>query len=279
MKILSFDLGATNVRAAIINEKYEILMVHKEKTTQAGATALIAQLGVIIDKLLVDHSEVDTVVFGVPGYVRRTDSFISEMANLKIKNLNLIQEIETHYPHLHVYVRNDAELAGFYEATNGRGKHFKSTYYITISSGLGGVLFRDKKFTPSSDEPGHALCLYQGQYYEFEHLISGNGLRKLAALNGLTITGAPALFEEINLGVYKAVNVFEEWLKLFSTFLQEIDALFAPDVFVLGGGVAFQARYFLTPLKIRNKHRRIRISSQIDDAGLLGGMSFVKSIE
>jgi|GEM_PF-392667 len=279
MKVICFDIGGTNLRAALINDKYEVLKVNKVPTLHQGNDILIAQIVALIHEMSEGEKEICNVVFGVPGRVSKHNFYIDELPNVGVKNLDLKAAIGEVFPHLTVYVYNDAEIAGLYEATVGKGRGYKRVYYVTISTGLGACLFVNKVWTPSSYEVGHTLVPYNGSYYELEHIASGTGLVKLASLNNLSITSSKAFFEGFKMQMPLFANTFEEWMKVLSEFFRSTYDLFEPEVVVIGGGVAFCADYFIHSLRRRNKYMKFEISSKIDDAGLLGCVSLIELIK
>ena len=278
IKVLSFDIGGTNLRGALVDENYNVIKVNKVRTKHEGTKVFIQQINDMIIELMEGHDDIKHVVFGVPGRVRKSDFYIDELPNIGVKDIDLVTDIGNLFPELKVYVYNDAEIAGLYEANNGSGKNAKRVYYITISTGLGGCLFVDKLWTQSSYEIGHTLYEYKGNRYELEHIASGTGLRLLSTLNDLEIKSSKEFFQGVRLQNPKYINVFEEWLTIMGRFFRDLDRLYAPDVIVIGGGVAFQSEMFLKALQIRNKYVKIKISSQIDDSGLLGCVSLINLI-
>ena len=59
-------------------------------------------------------------------------------------------------------------MASVAEAIAGAGKGKFSTYFITISTGIGGSLFENGLIKNASSEIGHTLVPYKGEYYELE---------------------------------------------------------------------------------------------------------------
>ena len=278
MKVISFDIGGTNLRGALLDEHYNVLRIKKVRTPHSGNEDLINCIIEMINELSQDHSDIKDIVFGVPGRVAKHSFFIEELPNVGVKNLDIKKEINRVFPHLNCYIYNDAEMAALYEAGEGAGKKFKRVYYITVSTGLGGCFMVDKVWTPASYEIGHTLFDYNGKLEELEHIASGSGLVKLSRLNGLEINSSKEFFEGLRLQVPAHINVFEEWMKILTNFFDLLYDLFTPDVVVIGGGVAFQSALFIEAIRLRNKKMKFVVSSKIDDAGLLGGTTLMNLI-
>ena len=278
MKVLSFDVGGTNLRGALIDDNYDVINIKKIRTPHTGNKDLIDAIISLINELKEGHDDVVDIVFGVPGRVCKHSFFIDELPNVGVKNLDIKKEINHIFPELRVYIYNDAEMAALYEASEGSGRRFNRVYYITVSTGLGGCMIVNKEWIPTSYEIGHTLFEYKNKLEEFEHIASGTGLVKLSKLNGLNVVSSKAYFEGLKLQLPDYVNVFEEWIRLFTRFFDMVYNLFEPEVVVIGGGVAFQSSLFLEAMKLRNKKMQLVISSKIDDAGLLGCVTLIKLI-
>ncbi len=268
-RVISIDLGGTNIRAAIINEKLRIEKVIKSSTEKLNFDILFHQVINLIDSLMQSKYPIDAICFGVAGRVR-LDGYINELPNLHMSDIPLANMIATKYG-LPVFVINDAHAAGLAEATAGAGKHYHRSYFITISTGFGGAMFVDKKFVVTSDEVGHTLFNYKGHYYELEHLVSGTGIKKLCELNGLKITSSKELFEGVKESKVDFIRVYEDWLKLLSEAFQFIAKTFEVDVFNITGGVMKSQDTWFKTFKARNKNLKIVTCHFKEDAGLIGG--------
>ncbi len=268
-RVISIDLGGTNIRAAIINSNLRIEKVIKSSTEKLNFDILFHQVIDLIDELMASKYPIDAICFGVAGRVR-LDGYINELPNLHMSDIPLSNLISNKY-HLPVYVINDAHAAGLAEATAGAGKHYHRSYFVTISTGFGGAMFVDKKFAVTSDEVGHTLFEYKGKYYELEHLVSGTGIKNLCAINGLTVTSSKEMFEGVKESKVDFIKVYEDWLNLLSSAFQYIAKTFEVEVFTITGGVMKSQDIFFSNFKSRNKNLKIVTCHFKEDAGLIGG--------
>lgn len=78
-----------------------------------------------------------TIGIGVPGVVNEEGilKYISNIPELEGINLTSVLKQKIKVP---VTVVNDANAAAIAEAKIGAGRNFKSVYYITVSTGIGG---------------------------------------------------------------------------------------------------------------------------------------------
>ena len=64
---------------------------------------------------------------------------------------------------------------------------------------------------------------------------------------------------------------WEEWGGKFNEYLNHLERLFWPDLFILGGGVSKQANKFLPYLNLRSE---VAIAKLLNQAGIIGAASY-----
>lgn len=124
-------------------------------------------------------------------------------------------------------------------------KDYDSSFFITISSGIGGALVNQRKLVNLHFEIGHMFVEYKHNTYEVEQLLSGNGLVKLCLENNLNVENAGEFFTLVRENNPLALDVLEIWKKKVAILIANLQMLFDVDVFVLSGGVMKQAIYLL----------------------------------
>jgi polyphosphate glucokinase len=139
-----------------------------------------------------------------------------------------------------VTVVNDADAAGVAEMRFGAGKDRKGVIIlVTLGTGIGSAVFLDGQLLPNS---------------EFGHLmIRGKAAEKRAA-------------EKVR--VEKKLS-WKQWAKRISEFLNEMERLFSPDLFIIGGGISKKSEKFFPYLT--TKTEVIIVPAQMrNDAGIIG---------
>lgn len=142
----------------------------------------------------------------------------------------------TGYP---FYVLNDADAAGIAEMRFGVGQHRQKgvVIMITIGTGLGTALFVDGKLVPNT-ELGHIE-------------IRGKDAEKRAS---------DAARQKKNMS-------WQEWGGKFNEYLSRMEALFWPDLFILGGGISKNSDQFSPYLKLRTE---VVPAMLLNQAGIIG---------
>jgi len=137
-------------------------------------------------------------------------------------------------------VVNDADAAGIAEMRFGAGKDRHGVVImITLGTGIGSAIFLDGKLLPNS---------------EFGHLqIRGKDAEKRASEK----------MREVKKLSWK------QWAKRLSEYLNELEKLFSPDLFIIGGGISKKSEKFF-PL-LETKTEVIVVPAQMrNEAGIIG---------
>ena len=137
-----------------------------------------------------------------------------------------------------VTVVNDADAAGIAEMTFGAGKDRDGVVLlVTIGTGLGTSVFVDGHLLPNT-EFGHIEidC-------EDAELLASDAARKEHDLS------------------------WKKWAARFDTYLLRLEALFWPDLIILGGGVSKKHEKFIPRLTVRAE---VAPAQMLNEAGIIG---------
>jgi polyphosphate glucokinase len=133
---------------------------------------------------------------------------------------------------------NDADAAGIAEIKWGAGRDTLGTVImLTFGTGIGTAIFSDGRLLPNT-EFGH-LCMPEG---EAEHYASAR------------------IKTELSLD-------WQQWTDRVNEYLEHMQRLFWPDVFILGGSVSENFDEFASLLRSPAEIRRARFTAQ---AGVIG---------
>lgn len=138
-----------------------------------------------------------------------------------------------------VTVLNDADAAGIAEMTYGAGRGRDGTVImLTLGTGIGSALFTDGRLVPNS-ELGHLE-------------LKGHDAEKRASVKAK---------EDGEL-------TWERWAHRVQRYLEHVEMLFSPDLFIIGGGVSRKPEKFL-PL-IEDVRAEIVPARLQNNAGIVG---------
>ena len=138
-----------------------------------------------------------------------------------------------------VTVVNDADAAGVAEMTFGVGKGRRGlVVMITLGTGIGSALFMDGALVPNS-ELGH---LKMGKH-DAEHR-AADSVREVHGLS------------------------WKEWAERVEEYFVMVEALFSPDLFIIGGGVSKKAEKFVP--RLTAVQTEIVPAQLLNEAGIVG---------
>lgn len=279
--VYAIDLGATNLRIGIVDEDLKIIDVLREHTIKEDALELYRQIKRMMTTLYEKHKvPVDYIGVSACGMVENNK--VKFLPNLKIRDFDLEYHLHEDFPNCKVYIANDANAAAYAEAYHGATSEVSDSFFYTISSGIGGCLVYNRKLINLPFEIGHFNFKYQDKFYEIEELLSGNGIVKLCALNGIKVKNAGELFEGVKNKDPHFVKIYDDWIKNLAAFIANNQLCYNTSLVVLSGGVMKSKDVFLEDLeKVSNAFnarypiRKITfVEPKFDqDVGLMGGAS------
>lgn len=170
MIAIGIDLGGTNIKAALVDEKEGILKKISIPTeAQEGKEHVFEQLAYAAKLLLEDFDqEVIGIGLGIPGMVELDQKTVNDPPNLPgWQRVNVSNELEKRSG-LKCFVENDANVAALGSAFFGAGKGYNSFITLTLGTGVGGGIYHNKKLFKGvhgmAGELGHMIIDYKGPY-------------------------------------------------------------------------------------------------------------------
>lgn len=231
MDILGIDIGGSGIKGAIVNvEKGEFVSDrHRIATPSPAKPHPVTE---IVTKI-VQHFEWDGAIgCAFPAIIKNGVTYSA--ANIDDDWIGMdascLIQCKTGVP---VTMLNDADAAGIAEMRFGAGRGRGGTVIVlTLGTGIGSAVFLDGRIIPNT-ELGHIEI--RGKAGENR---ASNRVRK------------------------KKDWSWKKWAKRLNEYLQHVEFLFAPDLFIIGGGVSKKyKKYFryldvkaeIVPALLRNK--------------------------
>lgn len=276
--VISIDLGGTNVRVGIIDNDLNIIEVLREETNKDGKEHLSQQIIRMISSLHYQKYNIKKVGISACGLTK--NNHIQLLPNLMYSDYDLKGDIEKIFPNFTVLIQNDANCTAFAEARYGASKDVDNSFFITISTGIGGALIINKSIVDLPFEIGHEFIEYKSQPIEREKILSGNGLVYLCNDNKLPIQKASDFFLLCEYKNELALEILNYWKQRISQFLANIQLLYNCDTIILSGGVMKSSHLFINDLiSISNEYLKpfpvkkvnIKLAQFDQNAGLIGG--------
>ena len=236
VNLLGVDIGGSGIKGALVNTRKGELTTERYRipTPQPSTPDAVAKTV----KNIIEHFDYNGPVgCTFPAVVRRgvtlsaanvDDAWIGTDADA-------LFEEATGLPFT---VMNDADAAGVAEMTFGAGKDQSGTVFmITLGTGIGTALFVDGVLVPNT-ELGHIH--YKGR--EVEPWASDRTR------------------EEKDLS-------WKKWGKRLNKYFTYLDALFSPDLFIVGGGVSKKSDKYFKYIKTDTP---VVPAELLNEAGIVG---------
>lgn len=245
---ISVDLGGTNVRAAIVDEKGNILQMLKGSSEpDKGVEHVMDKMIQLIESL--DHYEdCEGIGLGIPGPIDTINGKIIVSTNLpKLIGYPIADHIAKHF-NKPVFMDNDVKVAALGEAVLGGGKGYPIVYYVTISTGIGGALVIDKKVISGQNghagEVGNISIDRNRKKYNIlnigavENEASGSAITRIGKeVFGDQIKDAGDVFALARQHNEKAMQIVDAMAYDLAMMFSSVAHIVDPHVFVVGGGV------------------------------------------
>ena len=300
---IAIDLGATNLRVAIISKRGKCLKKIQSKTPKKGSSPqiIITEIIRLIQIILKDSkTNFKGICVSAAGPIDHQKGEIVNPPNIPFKKIPIIKPLNKFFK-LPVSLYNDCNAAVWGEKHFGAGRKFKNIVYITISSGIGGGAIVDGHLllgkSGSAVEIGHFKidtkynfpCGCKKGKGHWEGYCSGNNLPrffkfwlkknkiKFSAKNTKTskdIFGSARKKEKI------VLRFLEEIGKLNAAGLNNVIVAYDPEIITLGGSVVLCNKEFIFPyfrkyLENYLKVPKIIVTPLKEDVVLFGAASLV----
>src|ERR1700676_4264822 len=120
IEIIGIDLGATNIRGAVVNDEAISEIISQRINTKGTEQRVLEDVFAIADNL-VDNS-VKAIGIGVPSVVDVKEGIVYDVQHIPSwKEVHLKQLMEARY-HIPIHVNNDANCFALGEYYFGQGK-------------------------------------------------------------------------------------------------------------------------------------------------------------
>jgi len=274
MKILSLDVGGTNIRSAIVNGTK--LVDYQKVPTPKKKKEIIK----LIFQIIEGYGKVDAICVSTAGFER--DGKIVNSPNNDLEGAPLSRLLKKRFFKTKVFVENDAKCATLAELHYGAGRGKRNFILLTLGSGIGGGAVINRKLYKGeggAPEPGSGMIIDNEEL--FEHLASGNASVRLAREEGLNINSFE-LEELANKGNKQARAIYDKVGYYLGLGISNLVYLFDPQVVVIGGGFSRVKHIYPNMRKTFKRFYRLNPKPEIvkakfgDDAGLIGAALLVK---
>jgi polyphosphate glucokinase len=236
MNILGIDIGGSALKGAPVNTTTGKLLGERHRIATPEALTP-KEMAAAIKQLAAHFKWKGPIGIGFPGVVH--GGIIRTSANLHKDFIDLdAAKFFSKAVGMPVSLVNDADAAGVAEARFGQGKGRKGTVLLlTFGTGVGSALFVNGELYPNS-ELGHLK--FHGKSAEKSVAGSVKDRKKLS---------------------------YKKWAHKVSEYLNQLETILWPELFVVGGGISADHAKWFKYLKIRTP---IVPAAFLNEAGIVG---------
>lgn len=244
MKILGVDVGGSGIKGAIVDTATGELQSERLRI-ETPQPATPEAVGRTLRELVVRHEWSGPVGIGFPAAIQH--GIARTAANIDHAFIGLpVADYFSEQTGCRCFVANDADVAGMAEMRFGAGKdHNGVVLIVTIGTGLGTAFFTNGQLLPNT---------------ELGHIYLKNGLEaeKYAAESVRDTEGLK----------------WKQWGERFDRYLGTMEALFWPDLIILGGGASSKLEKYAAQITVKAP---VVPASFLNQAGIVGAALYAES--
>lgn len=268
--ILGIDLGATNVRAGLVNENSISKIVSSRIHSNGPVEEVLQDVTGTIDKLM-DNS-IAAIGIGVPSVVDIEQGIVYDVQYIPSwKEVPLKKILEEKYA-VPVFVNNDANCFALGEYYFGKGKGSDSMIGLTLGTGIGaGIIINRRLYAGHNCGAGEfGMVDYLDHCYEYYG--SGQFFQNVYHADGEIV------FQKAKAGDSQALQWYAEMGAHLGNAIKTIMYTYDPSLIIFGGSVRFAWPYFnktmwerIHTFAFTKSIGRLHIElSELENSGILG---------
>jgi polyphosphate glucokinase len=242
MDILGIDIGGSGIKGAPVDITTGALLAERIriKTPPKAEPEPVAQ---VVAEIADSFNWSGPIGIGFPAPFKHGVTMMAANVSQKWVGLNaddLFSRITGHK----CTVGNDADVAGFAEMKFGAGRgNIGTVIMITLGTGIGTAIFHNGHLLPNT---------------EFGHL---------------DMDGKDAEHRASDAARQRDDLSWKKYAKRLNAYLQQMEKLFWPDLFIIGGGVSKQHEKFIPLLEL---HSDVLPAQFQNEAGIVGAALFTQ---
>lgn len=249
---VGIDIGGTGTKAGLVDIDRGVMVgdrVRLDTPQPATPDAVIDTVAAVLDGLAdsaASHGFIDAadhltrlpVGCAFPGVIKGGTVLFTGNLDPGFDGFPIVEALSERIG-TRAHMANDADAAGLAEMTYGAGRdHRKKTVIMTtLGTGIGTALFADGRLFPYA-ELGHIL-------------IDGVAAEKRTSVSAMRREGYD----------------MDEWCRRLTVYYRELERLFWPDLFIVGGGISKRSAEFLADIDVDTPMRAAKL---LNNAGIVG---------
>jgi glucokinase len=270
IKVIGIDLGATNIRGAVVSGDSLSDIVSVRIHSDGEVEEVLGDIYHVIDAL--NGAGIAAICIGVPSVVDVAEGIVYDVQYIPSwVEVPLKQILESRY-HKPVFVNNDANCFALGELYFGKGRDAGSMIGLTLGTGLGGGVIINHKLYAGYNCGAGEIGLLPYKDNVLEYYCSGSFFKNIYDLDGVSV------FEEAQKGDARALELYSELGEHVGHAIKAVMYTYDPQLIVLGGSVSQAYDLFsgtmwkvIGTFAYVKSAERIRVAvSELANSGILG---------
>jgi polyphosphate glucokinase len=234
--VFGIDIGGSGIKCAVVDPSAGQLLTERRKV-ETPAESTPAVVSALVATLVRDACWEGPVGVAFPAVIKHGVAVTAANVDKSWIGTNA-DEVFSTATGQDVTVLNDADAAGLAEVRFGAARGVPGVVILlTFGTGIGSGLFLDGKLVPNT-ELGHLE-------------VDGHDAETRAAASAREREGLS----------------YRVWARRVQRYLSHVEALFSPDLFVVGGGVSRKADKWVPLLDLRTP---VKPAELLNQAGIVG---------
>lgn len=235
--VIGVDLGATNIRAGLVEDAK--IIKYSDNRVPIGANDANQVIKSLIETIeQVFSSDAKGIGIGIPSLVDRRQGIVYDVQNIPSwKEVYLKNILEKHFK-IPVFLDNDCNCFSIGERLYGQGKEYLNFVGITLGTGMGGgIINRGKLISDANCGSGEfgSIPYLDGIYEDY---CSGKFFKTFFHQDGEKISEAAKNNDPTALKAYKEFGLHLG--NAIKTIMFSVD----PEMVILGGSIAKSSKFF-----------------------------------
>lgn len=245
MQALGIDIGGSGIKGAPVDTKTGKLLEERIRIpTPKGAKPKAVAL--VVAEIAQSFKWKGPIGVGFPAPIKNGVALMAANVSEKWVGTNA-DDLLTSATGCKCRVGNDADVAGMAEMAFGAGKGEHGTVImITLGTGIGSAIYYNGHLLPNT---------------EFGHM---------------QIDGKDAEHRASDAARQREDMSWKKYAKRLNEYLNEMEKLFWPDLFIIGGGISKQHEKFLPLLKLQSKVTPAKFQNE---AGIVGAALYSQGMD
>lgn len=243
MYFISFDVGGTSVKYALLNDTGHILEKSSYKTPVSTKEAFYKEIIDIVNNYCLKH-EISGICISSPGIIDSKKGTVNLIYAIPaLQGINVKHELEE-ILQIDVAIENDAKCAALAEVWQGNAKNYQDSVFVVVGTGIGGAVVKNKKIHHGSNlfsgEFGMMIMNNaQGKLENWSYLGSSvNLVKRCIALTGDDTLDGEKVFELAYSGNEAIKNEVENFYNYLAIGIFNLQFLYDPQAIIIGGGIS-----------------------------------------